>query len=636
MTENKSGNRAAARLWVVAVAVALAATACQSTPVDPAAERLKDAIEQGVDLAGFVPDDALRARYLPPVGGEKDPAGEFVVGMPLEVATFALGPGDQMAQGTPLGDVLSTETGPQDDQDGSVSYSGDTYTLTWPVLDPHVAERVRIEIRMVGSGDQPVCGTGGGECLGYLDVRIVERGGKGRGGGNSESLITVPWPGTFTVQFKVLAPESLEELAELSGEGGIDVEDGNCPANEVSLPGQGLQAVGAGLQAVGAGLQAVGAGGIFVARVGALESEAVTVQDVVDAFQGLGAPERDVMLVVLDDFGGVYDLPPAITDRDLSALSDDALADLAAAGGISHGAIVFHELTTLLTAALGAGVEGTEPGLGDAPYVEFSAGGEGPRLRLQAADARSDTGVIDTDQAAAALEGSLTAARGQGFAQVVVNMSFAVVPCGVLEDFERTEQVTFDEYVDALMAHNGVTGATADELAHAVHLPVELASDPLFAGLACPPTGGPTCGAGLDSVTFVAASGNYGQDFPLFPAALAGVVSVGSQPVDAGALVAAPSDFSNAAALLAPGDLVVVRVDGRLGVGLAGTSFAAPVVSAFAALDQQAASPVCAAADPADPVGSAAALAVDDLLELPLLPGFAAGGESALERLCGG
>src|SRR5690606_11464311 len=205
-----------------------------------------------------------------------------------------------------------------------------------------------------------------------------------------------------------------------------------------------------------------------------------------------------------------------------------------------------------------------------------------------------------------------------------------------LEDFARSEEVTFDEYVAALLGLNGVSGATADELAEELHLPVELASDPFFAALACPPTGGATCGTGLDSVVFVAASGNYGQGFPLFPAALAGVVSVGSQGVDGGALVATASDFSNAAAVLAPGDLVVVRTQGRLGLALAGTSFAAPVVASFAALDQQAQQPVCAGGDPADPVGSPAALAVQDLDELPLLPGFAAGGDSALVSLCGG
>ncbi|HEX7039329.1 MAG TPA: S8 family serine peptidase [Trueperaceae bacterium] len=628
MSDSRSGTRATARLVVVAVAVMLASTACQTATVDPAAERLKEAIEEGVDLAGFKPDESLRARFLPPVGAA-NPRGEFVVGMPLEVAAFALAPGDGEAVGEPLGPVLGTAL-------GGVTFAGDTYTLTWPVLDPNVAERVRLEIRMPGSGGSPVCGEAAGECLGFLDVRIVERGGPGRGGGDSEPLITVPSGGSFTVRFKVLVPESIEGLAELSGQGGLDVEHGNCPASEVSLPGQGLQAVGAGLQAVGAGLQAVGAGGLFVASVGALESEALSVQDVVDAFQGLGAAEHDVMLVVLDDFGGVYDLPFALTDRDLAALSDEALAALAADGRISHGAIVLHEVVALLTAALGDGVAGTEASLGGAPYVEFSSYGEGPRVRVQAVDARSAAGDIDTDEAARALEDALTTARGLGFQRVVVNMSFGVVPCGVLEDFARSEEVTFDEYVAALLGLNGVSGATADELAEELHLPVELASDPFFAALACPPTGGATCGTGLDSVVFVAASGNYGQGFPLFPAALAGVVSVGSQGVDGGALVATASDFSNAAAVLAPGDLVVVRTQGRLGLALAGTSFAAPVVASFAALDQQAQQPVCAGGDPADPVGSPAALAVQDLDELPLLPGFAAGGDSALVSLCGG
>src|SRR5690606_30316703 len=108
--------------------------------------------------------------------------------------------------------------------------------------------------------------------------------------------------------------------------------------------GQGLQAVGAGLQAVGAGLQAVGAGGLFVADVAALAVRALPAADVAAAFDGLGTAKHDVMLVVLDDFGGVYKLPKAVTHGDLTALTDEAFAALVRDGKISHGAIVFHEV----------------------------------------------------------------------------------------------------------------------------------------------------------------------------------------------------------------------------------------------------------------------------------------------------
>ncbi len=627
MPENRSRTRALVRLVVMAAALLLTATACQTTTADPAAERLREALEQGIDLASFKPDDALRARYLPPVGSGK-PKGEFVVGMPLEVATFALAPGDQDAVGTPLGPVLSTAG-------GGVTVDGDTYTLRWPALDPNVAERVRIELRMVGSGDAPVCDEYGGECLGYLDVRVVEEGGKGRGGGSSKGLITVPSGGTFVVQFKVLAPRSVQELAELSGHGGLDVEHGNCPASELTLPGQGLQAVGAGLQAVGAGLQAVGAGGLFVADVAALAVRALPAADVAAAFDGLGTAKHDVMLVVLDDFGGVYELPKAVTHGDLTALTDEAFAALVRDGKISHGAIVFHEVVALLRAVFGEGTWGEEPSLLGAPYVEFRAYSKGPKLRVQAVDARWGSATLDTDQAALALEAALGKARAKGFKRVVVNMSFGVVPCGVVEDFARTQEVTFDEYVAALMAHNGISGATAARLSAEVQQPAEL-DDPLFALVACPATGSGSCGHGLTSLVFVAASGNYGQGFALFPAALPGVVSVGSQPAQDGAAVPTRSAFSNAAAVLAPGDLVTVRTQGERGLALAGTSFAAPVVSAFAALDLQAQTPVCAGADPSDPAGSPAELAGGALDGLPLLPGFAAGTPDARQVLCGG
>src|SRR5690606_41129654 len=115
---------------VMAAALLLTATACQTTTADPAAERLREALEHGIDLASFKPDDALRARYLPPVGSGK-PKDEFVVGMPLEVATFALAPGDQDAGGTPPGPVLRTAGGGATDD-------ADTYTRQRPALDPNV------------------------------------------------------------------------------------------------------------------------------------------------------------------------------------------------------------------------------------------------------------------------------------------------------------------------------------------------------------------------------------------------------------------------------------------------------------------------------------------------------------------
>jgi len=677
MPEHRSGTRAAARGFVVAAALLLAVTGCQTTTLDPSAEALRDALEEGVELANssFKPDDSLRVRYLPPVGSGQ-PKGDFMEHQEVEVLVFELACAQTGQACEPLQEKLSTRDGGD-----ALTRSGDTYTLRWPVLDPSVAEQVRVEIRMTSDDDAPLCSRGEPECLGYLDVRVVQKGGKGHGGGSSKGLITVPSGGTFEVRFKVLSPTSPEQLAVLSGQGALDLDAGSCPANELSLPSQGLQAVGAGLQAVGAGLQAVGAGlqavgagtgGLFV-----VEEEAGDIGRVgLDAYAApllfTGLPKRDVLLIVLDDFGDAkqptdYLLPPSLAFGDLGDLENEDLLRLATDGEYSHGGLVFFEVVQVLQRARGLGVFGYEPRLGGAPYVQFGGHAWTPRLRVQAVNGRKD-GTFDTDTAAAALADALATAKARGFKHVVVNMSFSIVPCGVLDDFASVtsdpngavgdlsgidEGFGFEDYVAALMAYNSVPSALQAELERAVRSPVSVVDDALLAAIGCPPAGGTGCGDGLDSIVFVAASGNYGLDFPMFPAALQGVVSVGAQAVgtdeDPQALLPHPfrAGFSNAAAVLAPGDVIVIRRQGTVGLALKGTSFATPIASAFSALDLQTPAPRCEPALPGGPTadGGRAELAVGGfdpltgtfagLPGLPLLKAYAAGGPYAVKQLCG-
>ncbi len=82
----------------------------------------------------------------------------------------------------------------------------------------------------------------------------------------------------------------------------------------------------------------------------------------------------------------------------------------------------------------------------------------------------------------------------------------------------------------------------------------------------------------------IAASGNNGDEDPFYPAALPGVVAVGA--VDAGGRVCSFSSRGPHVALCAPGaDIPIAALDGGYGAGN-GTSFAAPFVTAAAALMQ--------------------------------------------------
>src|SRR5690606_17464116 len=200
-----------------------------------------------------------------------------------------------------------------------------------------------------------------------------------------------------------------------------------------------------------------------------------------------------------------------------------------------------------------------------------------------------------------------------------------------------TEPATFEDYVEALLGHNGVSGQTAEMLGHAVQSPVTELDDPLLDFIACPRVfDGRPCGAYFQSIVNVAASGNYGLDFPLFPAAAGGVISVGSQSRQGGQFEEV-SGFSNAAAIVAAGDVILLRTDGK-GSGLAyiGTSFSAPIVSLFVALDQRTGSPTCDAGDPGDPGEDPPQLAKNELDDVPLLPGlrFDDADPSAVELFC--
>src|SRR5690606_34706528 len=111
----------------------------------------------------------------------------------------------------------------------------------------------------------------------------------------------------------------------------------------------------------------------------------------------------------------------------------------------------------------------------------------------------------------------------------------------VLADFAHENSVspTFEEYVSELMGHNGVSGPTADMLGDELVRPVTELDDPLLDFLACPRVfEHQPCGAYFHAIVNVAASGNYGLDFPLFPAAADGVISVGSQRRQGGEYVA--------------------------------------------------------------------------------------------------
>src|SRR5690606_29498203 len=101
------------------------------------------------------------------------------------------------------------------------------------------------------------------------------------------------------------------------------------------------------------------------------------------------------------------------------------------------------------------------------------------------------------------------------------------------------------------------------------------------------------------------------------------VISVGALDVAGSGYGPERSSFSNAATVLAPGALFdLATKQGGQHLVYAGTSFAAPVVSLFAALDMTLGGGSCDAGDSAASPAEAHQLATEALLERPLLPAF--------------
>lgn len=595
----------AARRWrgvaaaFVFVTLVVVLAACQSSPPPEPTPAVQPEFDLELELANLdlAVDEAHRVRFLPPLA-KKAPQGEFVTDLAIEIRTFNVNPTTRVASGTALGRTLSTAG-------RTIASSRGSYATIWLALDLILERRatqyVRLEIRTPGGPNAPVCGGTSEQCLGYLDVYLFKGLWLGR---QTVPDGFVPLPallGVLPMGFKVLAaqpaaggpaPSSIEELVGLSGER-LTGSVGNCATSALAEPraGQGLQAVGAGLQAVGA------VGGLFQGPTADLTAPLITAgtvggeleRQLSEGFYG----ENDSVLFIVDDFGAGVDLP-----AELSAPG----ADLAAlAPRISHGALVLHHVLGLVATALrdrtGDGTRGLNS-IGD--YFVFGSGYG--RLYIQVVD----VGDMNTDDIPGKIVDAIDAYSDDGYRafKMFVNMSFAVVPCSVLEDFRNASQlVTFDAYVAALAAVNRVEEGSVADLEELVSTPVKIGEDPLLEYLACPfprADGLPACDGGIgdeygpfERLVHVAASGNYGNGYALYPAAADHVVSVGALDGTEGGYQAA--DYSNAAQMAAPGGLFeLATVAGRT-IAYAGTSFAAPEVALFLAIDGMSAASVCAA-----------------------------------------
>lgn len=307
--------------------------------------------------------------------------------------------------------------------------------------------------------------------------------------------------------------------------------------------------------------------------------------------------EGDVVLVVLDDFGappGTFALPAeAFT---LSLGGGDDYQQVVDQGWFTHGAQVMHVLNGFISAT---DLYTADPLSTPARTIWNSNNVANARLIVagynladQASDKSIDTSEIaDALREAVGQEAELATVAEANLKGLVVNMSWVLLPCPTVESFNANRNLfpTFKDYVDELKNLDG-NGWMLDE---------GIAPEDIVRMLTWVGPGDPlyqvTVLATVDDypelvnkrLAFVAASGNSRLPYQMLPAGWPAVIGVGA-PVDGHPM----PPFSNAAGVIATGAWFAVQPWEKEAAGtntgvmaLAGTSYSAPIVSLFTAID---------------------------------------------------
>ncbi len=420
---------------------------------------------------------------------------------------------------------------------------------------------------------------------------------------------------------------------------------GNCPADSVDIPGEGARVRG-------------GIGGLAVAPnpLGVVPVRPLEVGLQISTQAAPGFTERAAIIVV-DDFNGdggqsgVYfidqqggttptlaGLQGATTDEELAALEVEVAA-LETSRQYSHGALVFNHTLALLGAFDPnpelSGVRvfvPKEDAFISLPSVVFS--------RLGVTALALDTNDFNTADIGPRLQATIRTLAEQRIGRFAVNFSFGLVPCSVLadiDDINNTDDIkasgqpdlTFEDYQQEVLDANGLDAAEfRDDLVNILTTPV--GTDPLLTDAETDPEG-----LGEVEVSYLAASGNYRLPYSLFPGYWSEFVAVSaSTATDA---QVKDADYSNTGEVLMMGGYYTLTAyDPQTetfvdypNISIAGTSFAAPVLSVFTALGFTNEPPSCRP----DPVSPLAFFKTDPPVTTPL-PKLDLPLEVATKRYC--
>ena len=377
------------------------------------------------------------------------------------------------------------------------------------------------------------------------------------------------------------------ELKGLSGEPWINTGEGNCTINDFDIPGQGWRIND-------------DVGGITILEGNAPYPDVITPEPVGADLVNLASPgslDMGVALIVVDDFNGirkvqdsvfelgegVFKIHERVNAGDVVALETE-LAQLEMDQQLSHGALVMNHISALLDATKLFQVDYSSLTNGVVKFIPHSGQHLG-HIKLKGVDTENLTTTVIANR----MSNAINEAVNNGYSKVVVNMSFSIVPCGIVNDFEanREQFPDIESYTEAVADANAELKGEeqseegfANSLIHVIAEPFTgfFKDDALYNFIR------QTTEA--EAILYVASAGNYGLTFPMFPAAWQEVVGVSaSNASDA----LDQSIFSNSGEVMSTGAWFNLT-DPETGfvnpfIAYAGTSFSAPNVATFGALD---------------------------------------------------
>jgi predicted transport protein len=380
---------------------------------------------------------------------------------------------------------------------------------------------------------------------------------------------------------------NLSQLVRLSG-GNFLTSDRNCLVNSFEMPGQGFR--------VNTKPQD---GGLSYEPFTEKSKTAFTIGTELKNtfFSNPSVNQFDTAILVVDDFGTlgseVYKLGNALfTQREFTATTIETLQD---------GGVLFHG--TLVNRHISEVIRGTKlysfDNIASSPDRQVYRSNLANPIKLEVISVNVDLSQQrDTAFVASKIESKINELlMQQSTLKIVINMSFALMPCGVYNDFviwdgQTLGEQTFEDYVRALFNKNVRLGNieppdTRGDLVNAIIDSTNSPTDPLKklingTDFSCPFL----CSAQHN--IYVASAGNYSLDREMNPAGWNGVVNVTGSSVDDPTTRA--TEYFNrgevmhlAASLKLNPPRFLIRGKPLYYIG---TSFSAPTVSVYSALDR--------------------------------------------------